>query len=171
MQLKNFACVCVRPHVCVCVQKIKHPDASRHKRISASRRVFCSRTFGMYYRWLHLQWVCCSSVETSTNVLHSCRSRSDQSGFSWTTFQQLNDVIIITQVIIVGVPVPPCMCATVDVASLWMSVSVSHECEAPTLSMQILARTSICTTIHVCMLFEVKQKYSIFNACITLSQK
>ena len=37
MQLKNFACVCVRPRVCVqvrlracvCAQKIKHLDASR----------------------------------------------------------------------------------------------------------------------------------------------
>lgn len=60
----------------------------------------------------------CSSVETSTNVLHSCRSQSDWSGFSWTTFQQLNDIIIIIQVIIVGIPVPLCMCATVDMASL-----------------------------------------------------
>ena len=58
MQLKNFACVyvhlpvcvCVHLRVCVCAQKIKCPDASRCKRISASRHVFCSRTFGMYYK-------------------------------------------------------------------------------------------------------------------------
>jgi len=35
----------------VCVQTIKSPDASRRKWISASGRVFCSRTFGMYYTW------------------------------------------------------------------------------------------------------------------------
>ena len=51
MQLKKFACVCIRPRACICAQKIKRPDASRHKRISVSRRVFCSRTFGMYYKY------------------------------------------------------------------------------------------------------------------------
>ena len=54
MQLKKFACVYVRPSACmsVCVraQKIKRPDVSRRKRIFASRHVFCSRTFGMYYK-------------------------------------------------------------------------------------------------------------------------
>jgi len=33
------------------VQTIKSPDASRRKWISASGRVFCSRTFGMYYMY------------------------------------------------------------------------------------------------------------------------
>ena len=46
-------CVCVRLRLCasacVCTQKIKHSDASRRRKISASRCVFCSRTFGMYY--------------------------------------------------------------------------------------------------------------------------
>jgi len=46
------------------VQTIKSPDASRHKWISASGRVFCSRTFGMYYivydtcTCVLCQWVC-----------------------------------------------------------------------------------------------------------------
>ena len=38
----------VRASAFVCVQTIKSTDASRHKWISASGRVFCSRTFGMY---------------------------------------------------------------------------------------------------------------------------
>ena len=34
MYLKNFVCVCICPRVCACIcaQKIKCPDASRHKR-------------------------------------------------------------------------------------------------------------------------------------------
>ena len=37
---------CVHASVFVCIQNIKHPDALSHKRISASGRIFCSRTFG-----------------------------------------------------------------------------------------------------------------------------
>ena len=47
--LRACICVHVRLHVCICAQKIKRPDASRRKTISASRRVFCSKTFRMYY--------------------------------------------------------------------------------------------------------------------------
>ena len=59
--LRPRACVCVCVHASafVCVQTIKSPDASRRKWISASRRVFCSRTFGMYYSATspyHLYW-------------------------------------------------------------------------------------------------------------------
>ena len=43
------ACVCPHASVHICIQKIKRLDASIHKRISASRHVFCSRTFGIYY--------------------------------------------------------------------------------------------------------------------------
>ena len=52
-RLRPRACVCVRVRASafVCVQTIKSPDASRRKWISASGRVFCSRTFGMYYRF------------------------------------------------------------------------------------------------------------------------
>ena len=53
--LRPRASVCVRVHASafVCIQTIKSPDASRRKWISASGRVFCSRTFRMYYR-LHV---------------------------------------------------------------------------------------------------------------------
>ena len=38
----------------VVVQKIKCSDASKHKWISASGCIFCSRTFGMH----HTQYIC-----------------------------------------------------------------------------------------------------------------
>ena len=49
----TFHATCVRLHssAFVCVQNIKCPDAFRHKWISASGCVFCSRTFRMYYRY------------------------------------------------------------------------------------------------------------------------
>ena len=50
LRLCASVCVCVRSHACVRAQKIKRPDAYRPKRISASRCVLCSRTFGMYYK-------------------------------------------------------------------------------------------------------------------------
>jgi len=48
-----YVCVRVRASAFVCVQTIKSPDASRRKWISASERVFYSRTFGMYYMHFH----------------------------------------------------------------------------------------------------------------------
>ena len=51
-------CVSVRVHTSafVSVQTIKSPDMSRHKWISASGRVFCSRTFRMYYIYI-VDWM------------------------------------------------------------------------------------------------------------------
>ena len=54
MQLKNFACVCVRPrafvrmrlHACVCAQKIKCPDASRRKKFLRSDVSFVQGLLG-----------------------------------------------------------------------------------------------------------------------------
>jgi len=49
----TFHAICVRLHssAFVCVQNIKRPDAFRRKWISASGCIFCSRIFGMYYRY------------------------------------------------------------------------------------------------------------------------
>ena len=59
----TFHATCVHLHssAFVCVQNIKCPDAFRHKWISASGCVFCSRTFRMYY-------MCMISADTKPGV-------------------------------------------------------------------------------------------------------
>ena len=54
MQLKNFACVCVRPRACIWTQKIKHPDASRRGKANAPLCGIC------LCRWLRhgIQFSC-----------------------------------------------------------------------------------------------------------------
>ena len=63
--LHTCICVCVRLHACVCAQKISDLDASRHKRISASRHIFCSRTFGTYYVYM----IICLTIALSPTLM------------------------------------------------------------------------------------------------------
>ena len=51
LHVSAFVCVVIRLRACICIQKInlKSPDMSRHSWNSASRCIFCSKTFGMYY--------------------------------------------------------------------------------------------------------------------------